>query len=64
MQDTEKIIREPERRDTTGIPKATWRRYERSGLVPKRVRIGPRAVGWRLSEIKEWIESREAVGEN
>jgi predicted DNA-binding transcriptional regulator AlpA len=29
---------------------------------PKRVVLSPRAVGWRLSEVQAWIESRSAVG--
>lgn len=29
---------------------------------PKRVQLSRRAVGWRLSEIQAWIESRSTVG--
>lgn len=29
---------------------------------PKRVTLSRRAVGWRLSEVLAWIESRSAVG--
>lgn len=30
---------------------------------PKRVQLSRRAVGWRLSEVQQWIESRSTVGE-
>ncbi len=30
---------------------------------PKRVVLSRRAVGWRLSEVQAWIESRLTVGE-
>ncbi len=29
---------------------------------PKRVVLSRRAVGWRLSEVQDWIKSRSAVG--
>lgn len=29
---------------------------------PKRVQLSRRAVGWRLSEVQAWIESRSTVG--
>lgn len=29
---------------------------------PKRVVLSRRAVGWRLSEVMQWIESRSTVG--
>jgi prophage regulatory protein len=33
-------------------------RLEKKGKFPKRVRIGPRRVGWWLSEILEWLQTR------
>ncbi len=32
---------------------------ERDGKFPKRIALGPRRVGWRLSEIERWIADRE-----
>lgn len=34
-------------------------RLMKSGLFPKPVKIGPRAVAWRSDEIIGWLESRE-----
>jgi|APSaa5957512622_1039677.scaffolds.fasta_scaffold266286_2 prophage regulatory protein len=39
-----------------------WR-LEKQGDFPKRVKLTPngRRVGWKESEIQQWIESREAT---
>lgn len=55
---TERIIRESERFSITGISKTTCWGLEKDGLFPKRISLGPRSVGWKLSEIMDWIESR------
>ena len=54
----ERIIREPERRLISGIPRAVWWRLEREGKVPRRVQISKRAVGWLESEIEAWLRER------
>jgi prophage regulatory protein len=33
-------------------------RLEKKGQFPKRIRIGERRVGWRLSEIETWLAER------
>lgn len=33
----------------------------KAGRFPAPVRIGPRAIGWRASEIEAWIENLERV---
>ena len=38
----------------------TYWRWERAGLFPERVRIGPNSIGYRESEINEWIADPEA----
>ena len=35
-------------------------RLEKRGLFPRRIQIGPRRVGWRLSDIESWIAERAA----
>ena len=35
-------------------------RLEKQGLFPRRLRIGPARVAWRRSDIRTWIEQREA----
>ena len=41
-------------------------RLERAGKFPRRLRLGPGRtgrVGWRLSEVEQWIEERAAETE-
>lgn len=37
-------------------------RLEKSGRFPKRIVIGPRRVGWRLSHIERWLAERSIDG--
>ncbi|QEM67296.1 AlpA family phage regulatory protein [Geobacter sp. FeAm09] len=59
--ETDRIVREQERRLITGRSKVSWWRDEQAGRVPKRVQIGPGAVGWRLSELLCWLQSLQTV---
>ena len=59
--DFERIVREPERKKVTGYGATQWRELERKGEAPRRRQIGPRAVGWLLSELIGWVKSRPAV---
>lgn len=43
-----------------GISRATSYRYEREGLIPAPIRIGPRTMRWVLAEI-EALEARAAA---
>lgn len=44
-----------------GISKSTLDRLVRSGDFPKPVKLGPRAIGWKVSDVIDWIDSREQV---
>ncbi len=46
---------------TGGLSASTIYRMERAGTFPARLQLGPNSVGWRLSEVSEWVESRLAV---
>lgn len=39
-------------------------RLEKMGKFPKRIKIGERRVGWRLSEIEAWLVERMRVTTN
>ncbi|EGU0166501.1 AlpA family phage regulatory protein [Vibrio parahaemolyticus] len=55
----DRIVREEERRNITSISRTQAWRLEKRGLFPKRVKLGgSHAVGWKLSEIMAWVESR------
>ncbi len=52
-----RILREHEVARLTGRSRVSRWRDEKAGKFPRRVRIGPNAVGWFEDEILEWQES-------
>ncbi|MDU2467185.1 MAG: AlpA family phage regulatory protein [Veillonella sp.] len=52
------MIREAECRQLTGICRTTRYMMEKEGQFPARRKLGGRAVGWLLSEVSEWQQSR------
>lgn len=58
---TDRIVREAERKKITGRSSTSWWRDENAGAAPRRVRLGENAVGWRLSELMAWVESRQVA---
>lgn len=36
-------------------------RLEKSGKFPRRIKIGDRRVGWRLSDVEAWLAERMRV---
>jgi len=55
MNDVDRIVCEPERLQLTGVCRTGWWNYEKQGIVPRRIQLGPRRVGWRMSELQQWI---------
>jgi len=60
----QRIVRETERRQITGVPRATWYRYERLGEVPKKVPLLGRTVGWRLEDLLKWNRERRKLADD
>ena len=57
---TDRFVRERERRELTGVPTSTWYEMMGVGQAPRPVKIGPRAVAWVDSELAEWRATRIA----
>ena len=55
---SDRIVREKERAAITGISRATWWRMRLKNLVPKEICLTDHAIGWKLNELRDWIESR------
>lgn len=54
----DRIVREREARQMTGLCRSSRYRLEKQNLFPQRVRISRRSVGYREPEILAWIRSR------
>ncbi|MBU2851471.1 AlpA family phage regulatory protein [Acidithiobacillus ferrivorans] len=44
----------------TGLPRSSIYRLAREGRMPKPVKLGLRAAGWRKKDIDDWAASRSA----
>lgn len=54
----EKILRIREVVSRTGLSRPTVYRLVQSGSFPRQVQLSPQCVGWKESEIDDWIEAR------
>ncbi len=52
------ILRWPRVHDLVGLSRSTVWRLVNVGQFPAPIKIGRRAVGWRASEIHDWLQSR------
>ncbi len=62
MDESRRILREREVIEMTGVSRSSLRRWEKKGDFPKRLKLGPRAVGWRGSDIHRWLRNRKPTG--
>jgi prophage regulatory protein len=58
---TDRIVRPAEAVTITGRSLASIWRDEQAGTFPPRIRIGQNAVGYRLSALQDWLDSREII---
>lgn len=54
-----KIIRPKELADLLSVSAATLWRMEKSGKLPPKVTLSKRAVGWKETDIKKWIDNNQ-----
>ena len=45
----------------TGLGRSTIYRWIAEGTFPSPVRLGPRAIAWRWSDLERWTQSRPTV---
>jgi prophage regulatory protein len=58
---TDRIIRRKEVEHLTGFKRSTLYRYMALNKFPRSISLGGgRMVGWRLSDIQQWIEEQSA----
>ena len=54
----DKFLRRPEVEQITSLKDPQMWREENAGRFPKRHKLTTRTVGWRASEINEWMNTR------
>ncbi|MBF0414144.1 MAG: AlpA family transcriptional regulator [Magnetococcales bacterium] len=57
----DKILRRPEVSSITGLGRSSLYDYIRKGNFPPPVKLGPRNVGWRSSDVTNWLATRQPV---
>lgn len=58
------FVRKPKAAGRFGVTVRTLERWEKLGFFPRRVQIGPGAVGYRASELEKFAESRKYAERN
>lgn len=54
----DKIIRLPAVKEVSGLCRSSIYEGVAAGTFPSPVKIGVRAVGWRTSDLTNWLEAR------
>jgi prophage regulatory protein len=61
QSERDRILRDQEVGNRTGLSRTTRWRLIRDGKFPKPIKLTEHAIGWRESAIEAWLESREAA---
>lgn len=59
---TDSVLRRPEVKRLTGIGTSTLYALMAKGEFPRPLKLSARSVGWRESDVRLWIETRETAG--
>jgi len=51
------ILRLPDVSIKTGLARSTIYKFISEGRFPRPIQLGPRAVGWLISELDDWVVS-------
>ncbi len=52
------ILRRPAVEKMVGLSRSSIYAAMDRGLFPRPIQLGPRAVGWRVSDLEGWLETR------
>ena len=58
-QHVDRILRLPEVVEVTGLSRSSIYRLIGIDEFPRQRRLGPRSSGWRMSDVEQWLASRE-----
>ena len=56
MEAADRLLRVADVMDLTGLSRVTIHRLRKAGAFPEPLRVSPRAIRWRDSEIRRWME--------
>jgi prophage regulatory protein len=59
----ELVWRKPEVRQATGLSDTTIWRLIKAGQFPKKIQLGPRAVGWLAEKVAAWARKKREGSE-
>ena len=60
--DSIRVLSEPQTYRTVGLSDRTWERLKAIGDVPPKTRLSEGRVGYRVTDIKKWLDARRDVG--
>lgn len=52
------IMRKAELAEKLGVSSTTIWRWVNEGELPKPITLGPRIIGWEVTVIEQWLESK------
>lgn len=52
------VLRMPTVRATVALSKGAIQQGVKLGTFPAPIKLGPKAIGWRMSVIKNWLDTR------
>jgi prophage regulatory protein len=55
----DRILRWPEVKEQTGLSRTTAWREVRAGRFPAPIKLTDHAIGWRQSDLDDWLASRQ-----
>ena len=59
--DTVRVVSRPTAWTLAGVSEKTWERMEARGETPPKTRISPNRIGYRVCDIKVWLDARREV---
>jgi predicted DNA-binding transcriptional regulator AlpA len=60
--DSIRVLSEPETQEVVGLSDRTWDRLKAIGDTPPKTRLSEGRVGYRVVDIKMWLDARREVG--
>ena len=61
LLDSVRVLTRSQTIEAVGVSEKTWERLEKDGDVPTKTRLSQGRIGYRISDIKEWLDARREV---